>query len=718
MTVNLSFIGGAGWQFFTDDGVPLSGGKLYTYAAGTTTPLTTYTSRTADTPNTNPIILDAAGRTPQQIWSTEGLLYKYVIKDANDVLIRSWDNIGGTVVSSDLAANLANTTDNTKGDALIGFRQSSPSGFLTGATARTVSEKLQESVSVFDFMTTAQIADVQARTALVDVTAPLQMAIDAACAAQTQLFWPRGVYYITASLVAKSKTNWLGEGGTYSVVKGSGIIGTLINDDDSNMEDVIIDSMGFDFNGFNTTDFATALSFNATSHTRFRIVNNRIFDSNYPGDGAVKQRQGIFIGSLNTDIWVLNNDLSAGARIKVGRGGRNVFIRSNKLNFINDNGITMAMRGTAALPEGNVTENVHIEDNIIINPAVTGIFIGADGEDKTDPAMYVKNVIVARNIIYMNTPYTGQEGTFNTTPRGFAITAPSGGVYDLSVVDNTIVMTNVTPNFASEVIRVGAADLPVGTMDRVTISRNKIYTPYKNQTGIYVGPLYAINDLVISDNIIDGANEAVYLRTASTINRPVVTGNITRNCARPFRIAFNPVVVAGVYARNRDNSPTAAAIFSSSNAMEWRIDNNEILDSAAAALDVNGAGVKDLYIINNDFRGSVTGPITFTSSGVLSENSARLDNLGDTALITIASAATITLPHVRFVSISGTTNIDTITATGRAGQVVVLRFAGILTVNDNTGNLRLAGNFTTTANDTLTLACTGTEWEEVSRSVN
>lgn len=151
MAVTLSFIGGAGWQFFDNNGVPLAGGKIYTYAAGTTTPLTTYTARDGLTANTNPIILDSAGRTPSQIWSTEGVLYKYVVATVTDVILRTWDNIGGSVVSSDLAVNLANTSDNAKGDALVGFKQSSPSGFLTGATARTVNTKLQDFVSVKDF---------------------------------------------------------------------------------------------------------------------------------------------------------------------------------------------------------------------------------------------------------------------------------------------------------------------------------------------------------------------------------------------------------------------------------------------------------------------------------------------------------------------------------------------------------------------------------------
>ena len=151
MTVTLSFIGGAGWQFFNDNGRPLAGGKIFTYKAGTTTPLTTYTSRDGLTPNTNPIILDAAGRTPQQIWATDGLLYKYVVTTSTNTLVRSWDNIGGAEVGNDLQADLANTSNNALGDNLIGFKQANAAGFLPGAVARTVSTKLQEFVSAKDF---------------------------------------------------------------------------------------------------------------------------------------------------------------------------------------------------------------------------------------------------------------------------------------------------------------------------------------------------------------------------------------------------------------------------------------------------------------------------------------------------------------------------------------------------------------------------------------
>lgn len=96
MAVLLSPVGGVAAQFFTNAGVPLSGGKIYTYAAGTSTPQATYTTGAGNIQHSNPIVLDAAGRVPTgEIWLTDGLSYKFVLKDANDVLIATYDNIVG-----------------------------------------------------------------------------------------------------------------------------------------------------------------------------------------------------------------------------------------------------------------------------------------------------------------------------------------------------------------------------------------------------------------------------------------------------------------------------------------------------------------------------------------------------------------------------------------------------------------------------------------------
>ena len=95
MAVNLSPIWGAGAQLFDNSGNVLSGGKIYTYAAGTTTPATTYTSSSGITANSNPIILNSAGRVPYEIWLSDTVAYKFVLKDSNDTLIATYDNLVG-----------------------------------------------------------------------------------------------------------------------------------------------------------------------------------------------------------------------------------------------------------------------------------------------------------------------------------------------------------------------------------------------------------------------------------------------------------------------------------------------------------------------------------------------------------------------------------------------------------------------------------------------
>jgi len=94
MAVNLSPIGN-GFQFFTNDGIPLAGGFLYTYLAGSSTPLATYTTSAGNIANANPIVLGTSGRPPQEIWLTDGSSYKFILKDANNVTIATYDNLYG-----------------------------------------------------------------------------------------------------------------------------------------------------------------------------------------------------------------------------------------------------------------------------------------------------------------------------------------------------------------------------------------------------------------------------------------------------------------------------------------------------------------------------------------------------------------------------------------------------------------------------------------------
>lgn len=69
-------------QFFDNNGRPLVGGKLFTYEAGTTTKLATYTDSGGLTPNTNPVILDFRGEA--NLWIPPNVPYKYVLAPSTD----------------------------------------------------------------------------------------------------------------------------------------------------------------------------------------------------------------------------------------------------------------------------------------------------------------------------------------------------------------------------------------------------------------------------------------------------------------------------------------------------------------------------------------------------------------------------------------------------------------------------------------------------------
>jgi hypothetical protein len=103
MSVNLSPVGNA-FQFFSNDGLPLAAGKLQTFQAGSTTPLATFTDSSGLIANTNPIILGTSGRPPSTIWLSDGFFYKFVLSDANDVVIQTYDNLYGIVDAQPPAA--------------------------------------------------------------------------------------------------------------------------------------------------------------------------------------------------------------------------------------------------------------------------------------------------------------------------------------------------------------------------------------------------------------------------------------------------------------------------------------------------------------------------------------------------------------------------------------------------------------------------------------
>jgi hypothetical protein len=275
MAVNLSPVGGVAAQFFTNTGAVLTGGKIYTYAAGTTTPQTAYTTSAGNVAWTNPIVLDAAGRVSGsgEIWITVGVTYKFVLKDSNDVLIGTYDNVSAEVNTD---ASLVSYT---------------PAG--TGAVTTTVQDKLRQYVSVQDF---GAVGD-----GVTDDTAAIQAAITFAIGNSTtagNVFFPSGTYKVTGTLTIPNVVN--GKGLIYGA--GAQIKAThngVLFDNQSlwvSFRDITLSGPG--------KSNANSIAIQGTAYDWY-LENVGIYDFQigYRANGGVHLLQKCFFGSNGKCVW-------------------------------------------------------------------------------------------------------------------------------------------------------------------------------------------------------------------------------------------------------------------------------------------------------------------------------------------------------------------------------------------------------------------------------
>jgi len=261
MAVTLSPVAGVAGQFFDNNGNPLVGGKLYAYIAGTTTPQASYASAAGGTAHANPIVLDAGGRVPGgEIWLTDGLQYKFVLKTLTDTLIGTYDNVVGinsnfvnftnqqeiqTATAGQTVFTLATVTYSPGTNSLSvfvdGVNQYGPGAtyayletdsttitFLTGlhvgASVKFTTSQLNsgasavtaDTISYTPTGTGAVATTVQAKlresvsvldfgavgNGVADDTAALQLALNAVVANGQELYFPAGTYKISTTLTA------------------------------------------------------------------------------------------------------------------------------------------------------------------------------------------------------------------------------------------------------------------------------------------------------------------------------------------------------------------------------------------------------------------------------------------------------------------------------------------------------------------------------------
>lgn len=113
-------------QYFNNTGVVLSGGKINTYVAGTSTPQTTYTDNTGTVSNSNPIVLNAFGQLQNvNIWQPSGVKLKVIVTDSSGNQIGpTFDQIAGIDDPTDYASLLANPASGDGADLVANAMRS------------------------------------------------------------------------------------------------------------------------------------------------------------------------------------------------------------------------------------------------------------------------------------------------------------------------------------------------------------------------------------------------------------------------------------------------------------------------------------------------------------------------------------------------------------------------------------------------------------------
>lgn len=549
MTVALSPLAGAGWQFFNNNGVPLAGGKIYTYEAGSSTPANAYTTSAGNVAHSNPIVLDAYGRIPNEVWLLTSINYKFVLKDSADVLIGTYDNLYGIASAVDLSnliANLANNTDPTKGDALIGFRQANASGNLTNAVGKTVHQKLQDFVSVMDFIPSGT------NTSTTDCSAYIQNALNSASC----VWFPSGTYKITSKIVCNANNYLWSKDAIINSVQTPGS-GNAIETADG----VVIEGLSFN-KGLSDTSRGIAVKGN---------------------DVVIRDCSFYKIGYC-IHLFTCSNVLIEG----------NYFYETS-YGIINQSANGLVMDGIVI--SGNIAYNIE-NDMILFNT-----------NSESFPGLFAKNVTVTGNVCNgvggITTPKT--ESRFCGFIHGSNITVTGNAVYGTAGdsamhfegqsgggadVDDTVTITGNTMRDCISAYSRFIWPITQSSGHRHMIISGNVFEVTSATAGVGTSDFIRFIDLVTSGQITITDNIFRYRRDE---------GDTTTVYGEGLAGAFNP----GSIIANNQFINLGNGMYSSQNlAAESIIESNRFTDCNYGISIGNNPNA--LKIVNNVFNGTVT----------------------------------------------------------------------------------------------------------------
>ena len=386
-------------------------------------------------------------------------------------------------------------------------------------------------------------------------------------------------------------------------------------------------------------------------------VGNLLISDNTIDTIAANSDNGIEISGTAADRVIISNNRITNI---LNFAKACIFVGTDADTVITGNLCTASGVGiSVTTSDGTTQNNKVISNNLIENPGADGI-----------KCFGFANVSIVGNVVRSGVlrGIDVQEGTI----------VSGGETSEVAIVGNTVSdCTGDGIAFRGETVGVLAPDI-IQRARRLVISGNVSHD--NGDRGIEVVNAICV---AITGNTVEGNSESGM--RLSTIDDCVVSGNMIKN---------NGVGDVGT----TDND--GILLHNTNDSMF--IAGNSFIDNAGAgafAINNTGATTTNLVIGDNFMRGN-----TAVSAVAITVQD-------------VASAAALTLPNTaNYFDITGTTNITSMTLT-YPGHRVTLSFEGILTFTDGS-NLKLAGNFVTTADDSITLVCDGVSWIEIGRSVN
>jgi hypothetical protein len=631
MAVNLSPVGGVAAQFFTNTGAVLTGGKLYTYLAGTTTPTPTYTTSAGNVARTNPIVLDAAGRVPGsgEIWVTVGVVYKFVLTDSNDVLIGTYDNVTS---SFNTDASLVSYT---------------PAG--AGAVTTTVQAKLRQTVSVQDF------------GAVGNGVANDTAAINLALAASTNVVIPKGTYAVNATLTIPANTTLVIQGTIQPFANPASTI-PFFTATGSNVNIIFeggkIDGLSTTYSNFQTGIYASGGA--TTRLSNINVSNGNFQNIGIDNGGTAISYDGISNGKISGNLiencGQVSNLTFAGNGIYM-QYCTSMLVESNILNRVGSSGITNSGGVNCIITNNNLDTITLFGFKGGYIPAVATTTSNVSPTVNSFSVAYsaaaLRNLQVGQAVLVMNAAYPPSLGyigaiTNNTTYLTIFLNAPMNVAPDSGVSVQTLETGTV---YSDNTVRfTGDNGWDINGWANITVVGNNLYGPGVYQgAGIFGGlaagfwfgydPQGAYNKFITQDLLISGNSitnsYGTSISVQATSNNVNISNNLITNPNRS-NSAANGGIDCNQYSFNRSNNQIISGNIISNGfnfaiynnfASNVTISNNQIYSSLGINVSAQqGCIIEDNNITTLNTSGIAYG-ILVSSTGVANSGIAIANNI-------------------------------------------------------------------------------------------